>query len=192
MSRRVRRRAKRRNQKRALLLCGIALVAVLAVFLIGYFSMRSAVNKVAKDTIWNNIFIDGVDVSGMKAKEVKEALSQKLEEYQKQEITLIADKTNTVVTLKDLGFDMKDVDKLIEEAVMFGKEGSVWSRHQKLKALEDEPQNYEVTFIVDEKVAETTIANKIPHLDNEAKDATIKRENGVFTVTEGGNPHGRR
>ena len=185
MSRRVRRRAKRRNQKRALLLCGIALVAVLAVFLIGYFSMRSAVNKVAKDTIWNNIFIDGVDVSGMKAKEVKEALSQKLEEYQKQEITLIADKTKTVVTLKDLGFDMKDVDKLIEEAVMFGKEGSVWSRHQKLKALEDEPQNYEVTFIVDEKVAETTITNKIPHLDNEAKDATIKRENGVFTVTEG-------
>lgn len=185
MSRRVRRRAKRRNQKKALLICGIALVAVLAVFLIGYFSMKSAVNKVAKDTIWNNISIDGVDVSGMKAKEAKEALEQKVAKYQKEEITIIADGTEAVVTLKELGFDMKNIDKIVQEAVNFGKEGSVWSRHQHLKALEDEPKNYEVTYIVDSKIIETTIAKKIPHLDNEAKNATIKRENGAFIVTEG-------
>ena len=111
MSRRLRRRAKKRAQKKALLLCGIALAVVLAVFLIGYFSVKSSVNKVAKDTIWDNISIDGIDVSGMKAEEAKEALS--------------------------------------------------------------------------EKVAGTTITKKIPHLDNEAINATIKREDGVFTVTEG-------
>lgn len=185
MSRRVRRRAKKGNQRKALLLVGSALVIVLAVFLIGYFSMKSAVNKVAEDTIWNNISIDGVDVSGMTAKEAKEALAEKTGEYQEKEITLVADGIEVVVTLKDLGFDMKNADKLIKEAVEFGKEGSVWSRHQKLKALKEEPQNLKATFVVDEKVAETTITKKIPHLDNEAKNATIKREDGVFTVTEG-------
>ena len=185
MRRRVRRRAKRRNQRRALILGGIALVAVLAVFLIGYFSMKSAVNKVAKDTIWNNISIDGVDVSGMKAEEAKEALTEKVAEYQAQEITLIADGTETVVTLGDLGFDIKNVDKLVQKAVGFGKKGSVWSRHQKLKALEDEPKNFEATYTIDSSVIELTIADKIPHLDNEAQNATIKRENGAFTVTEG-------
>lgn len=185
MSRRVRRRAKRRNQKKALLLGGIALVVVLAVFLIGYFSMKSAVNKVAKDIIWNNISIDGVDVSGMKAEEAKEALAEKIAQYQAQEITLIADGTEAVVTLKELGFDMKNIDKLVGEAVEFGKEGSVWSRHRQLKELEEQPKNLEVTFTVDSKVAESTITKKIPHLDNEATNATIKRENGTFSVTEG-------
>lgn len=185
MSRRLRRRAKKRAQKKALLLCGIALAVVLAVFLIGYFSVKSSVNKVAKDTIWDNISIDGIDVSGMKADEAKKALTQKLKEYQKQEITVNADGTKAAITLKDLGFDMKDIDKLIEEAVNYGKEGSVWSRRQKMKALENEPKNFEVTFTVDEKVAGTTITKKIPHLDNEAVNATIKLEDGVFTVTEG-------
>ena len=120
MSRRLRRRAKKRAQKKALLLCGISLVVILAVFLIGYFSVKSSVNKVAKDTIWEHISIAGVDVSGMKADEAKKALTQKLKDYQKQEITLVADGTKDVVTLKDLGFDMKDVDKLIEEAVNYG------------------------------------------------------------------------
>lgn len=185
MSRRVRRRAKRRNQKKALLFVGVALVAVFAVFLIGYFSMKSAVNQVAKDTIWNHISIDGVDVSGMKAKEAKEALAQKVEEYQAQQITLVADGTKAEVTLKEFGFHVKDIDKLIKEAVAFGKEGSVWSRYQLLQDLEERPKDFEVTFTVDEKALETTITKKIPHLDNEAKNATIKRENGTFKVTEG-------
>ena len=185
MSRRLRRRAKKRTQKKALLLCGIAVVVVLAVFLIGYFSVKNSVNKVAKDTIWKHISIDGVDMSGMKADEAKKALTQKLKEYQKQEITLEADGTKAVVTLKDLGFDMKDIDKVIEEAVNYGKEGSVWSRRQKMKDLENEPKDFGVTFTVDEKVTGTTITKKIPHLNNEAINATIKREDGVFTVTEG-------
>ena len=185
MSKRLRRRAKKRAQKKALLLGGIILVAVLSALLIGYFSVRSEVNKVAKDTIWNYISIDGVDVSGMKADEAKEALAEKVEEYQKQELTLIADGVKAEVTLKDLGFEMKDVDKLVKEAVDYGKEGSVWERHRQLKALEEAPQNLKANFQVDEKIAKTTITEKIPHLDNEARNATIKREDGVFKVTEG-------
>ena len=56
----------------------------------------------------------------MKADEAKKALTQKLKEYQKQEITLNADGTKAAIALKDLGFDMKDIDKLIEEAVNYG------------------------------------------------------------------------
>ena len=100
MSRRGRGRARRRNQRRAILIGGCALIVILVAFFIGYFSVKSAVNEVPKDVIWNNIKIDGVDVSGMNAKEASEALKKKVDEYQKKEVTLIADGTETVVTLE--------------------------------------------------------------------------------------------
>lgn len=185
MSRRVSKRARKRKQRRALLLGAIALVAVLAVFLVGYFSMKSAVNKVAKDTIWDHISIDGVDVSGMDAEAAKEALEAKVTGYQAKEVTLIADKTETVVTLDELGFNIANVDELIQEAVSYGKVGSVWSRYQKLKDLKKEAVEIEATYSIDSETVKTTVAEKIPHLDDEAVNATIKRENGAFVITEG-------
>ena len=185
MSKRLRRRAKKRAQKKALLLGGIVLVAVLSAFLIGYFSIRSQVNKVAKDTIWNHISIAGVDVSGMKEDEAKETLAEKIAEYEKQELTLIADGEKATVTLKDLGFEMKDIDKLVKEAIDYGKKGTVWGRHGQMKELEENPLNFKASFQVDEKATKTTITKKIPHLDNEAQNAAIKREEGAFIVTEG-------
>ena len=183
--RRLRRKSKGQTPKRALIIGGIVLIAILAVFLIRHFSMKNAVNKVAEDTIWDNISIDGVDVSGMKAEAAREALEKKVAEYQTKEITLIADTTEVVVTLGDLGFDFKNEDQLIQKAVTYGKDGSVRSRYQKLKDLEEKNLNFEVNYKIDSKAVETTITEKIPHLDNEAVDATIKRENDAFVVEEG-------
>lgn len=185
MTKRTRRKSTRQTPKRALIIGGIVLLAILAAFLIGHFSMKNAVNKVAEDTIWDHISIDGVDVSGMKAEAAKEALEKKVAEYQTKEITLIADKTEVVVTLSDLGFNFKNADKLIQKAIAYGKEGSLRSRYQKIKDLEEEAVNFEVTYTVDSAVVKTTISEKLPHLDNEAVNATIKRENGAFVVTEG-------
>ena len=184
MSRRGRGRARRRNQRRAILIGGCALIVILVAFFIGYFSVKSAVDEVPKDVIWNNIKIDGVDVSGMNAKEASEALKKKVDEYQKKEVTLIADGTETVVTLEELGFNIEDVDALVQEAVSYGKEGSVWSRYGELQDLEKEALDLKVRFKVDSKVIEKTITEKITNLKNEAKDATIKRENGTFVVTK--------
>lgn len=185
MVKRTRRRGKRKISKRPLIIGGIVLVAILSVFLVRYFSMKNVVDKVAEDTIWNNILIDDVDVSGMKAEAAKEAMEKKNAEYQAKEITLVADKTEVVVTLKDLGFAFENVDKLIQEAVAYGKEGSLHSRYEKIKDLEEKSMNFEVTYMVDEKVVKNTISEKFPRLDNEAINATIKRENDMFVVTEG-------
>ena len=185
MTKRTRRRLRGQTPKRALIIGGIVLVAILAVFLVRYFSMKHAVNKVAEDTIWDNISIDGVDVSGMKAETAKKAMEKKIAEYQAKEITLVADKTEVVVTLNDLGFDFKNVDKLIQEAVDYGKEGSLQSRYEKMKDLEEKSVSFEVTYMVDEKVVKNTISEKFPRLDDEAINATIKRENDMFVVTEG-------
>lgn len=185
MNRRIRGRAKKQRQRRALIIGGIVLVAILIAFLIRYISVKNAVNAVEKDTIWNNITIDGIEVSGMTADEAKAALETRLAEYQKQKITLIADGAETVVTLGDLGLNIANTDAVVKEAVSYGKEGSVWKRYRILKDLEKETKSYDVTFNIDSEVVATTISDKVPALDDAAVDATIKRENGAFVITEG-------
>mgnify|MGYP003315996337 CR=1 FL=1 len=62
--------AKRRATAIGLCFFGVALIA----FLVVYFVMRNAVDKTAADIIWDNIYIETVNVSGMKAKQAKKAL----------------------------------------------------------------------------------------------------------------------
>lgn len=185
MKRRVKGRRRKQMKKRALLIGAMAAVAILAVFLVVYFVMRGAVNKVAKDTIWDNIYIENVDVSGMKADEAKEALKAQVVEYSSQTVKLIADETDTEVTLEDLGFQIKDVDELVKKAVNYGKKGSVWARHKEVRALKKEPKVFEVTYGIDEETVKKTISEKIPRLENAAKDATLTRSNGEFVITDG-------
>lgn len=173
------------RRRRQLLIGGSILVIALLIFLISYFVVKSAVKKAGKDTIWNNITIEKIDVSGMKEEEAKAAVEAKLAEYQAATVELIAEGTTTEVTLGELGFDIKEVDELIEDAMAYGKEGSVWSRYKKLKGLKKSAKDFEAVYTVDSETTQTVISEKIPHLENEAKDATITRQNGAFVITDG-------
>ena len=181
----LRRRRSRTRQRRALLIGGIGLVAVLIAFLGVYVIVRNSVNKVAEGTIWNNIYIESVDVSGMTAKEAASALEDKTLEYQKATITLVAEEVETDVTLEELGFQMVDMEQLVKKAVSYGKKGSVWSRYKEIKRLKENAQKYEAAYSIDAEVAKKVILEKIPHLENEAVNATITRENGNFVITDG-------
>ena len=79
MARRGRRQNRRRSvasPKRTILIGAGVLGVALIAFLVVYFVMRSAVNKVAADIIWNNIYIETVDVSGMDAEKANKALEE--------------------------------------------------------------------------------------------------------------------
>lgn len=176
---------KKRKQKRALLISGMALAVLLLVFLIIFFVMKGAVNKVPKGKIADQIYIENVDVSGMTSKEAKKAVKDKVAEYQAQKVTLIADDTKHEVTLGDAGLQATDIDKQVKKAVAYGKKGSVFSRFGELNALKKDGLYLELSYDVDEKTAKDTMTNKMPALNDQAKNATIKRENGAFVVTDG-------
>lgn len=184
--RRLKKTTKRASrQKRNYILLGGAVLAVaLIVFLGCYFVRRSAVNKVPEDIICNNIYIGDVDVSGMNAKEAKAALKEKVAEYQAIKVTLMAEEAKVDVTLGDLGFYMKDTKKLVKNAVSYGKEGSVWSRYSDIKELEESKKVIQSAYAVDAAAVEKVITEKMPELENGAKDATITRSNGTFVFTD--------
>ena len=109
-------------------------------------------------------------------------------EYKAQKIKLVAEKTEAEVTLEELGFQIKDVDKLVGKAVAYGKKGSVWSRYQRLKSLKGkvvEPIKIDASYNIDSGIAGKIISEKFSKLDGAAVDATLKREGGKFVITDG-------
>lgn len=186
MNKRVRgRRRKQRQMQRTLVIAGLCAAALLVIYLIAYLITAGAVNKVDADKIWNNVYIEDISVSGMTAQEAKEVLTEQLEKTKEQTVTLRAEEAETKLTFEELGLQIKDIDKLVKKAVDYGKKGSVWARKKEVNALKKEAQNFEATYTVDVKKAEKAITEKMPELENAAKEATIKRENGQFIITEG-------
>lgn len=184
--RRPRRAAKRamEQRKRMIIMGGVVLAAALLIFAIRYSLVSSAVNKVPTDVICDNIYIDDVNVSGMKAGEAKAALEEKIAEYQALTMTLHAEEVKADVTLGDLGFSVKSLDKLVKKAVSYGKEGSVWSRYSDIKKLKDNGKVIKAVFAVDAEAVKKVIAEKVPEFEGAAKDATITRTNGAFVITD--------
>ena len=174
----------KKKSKAGLIVLAVVVVLLIAAGLAGYFSLNSAVNKVAADVAWDNLYIGDIDVSGMKADEVKAALEKQEAQYQSAKITLIAEEASVEVTISDLGFSVSNIDELVDDVISYGKEGSLLERYSQIKELETKKKVFEEEYKVDTNVVEKTLEEKIPTLENAAKDATITRENGVFVVTQ--------
>ena len=179
-SKKAEQKKKRRNLILGMSILGLIIVGVLASFLM----MRSKVNQVAENTVWNNISIDDMDVSGMKDTEVKAMLEQKQTEFAATSVILKAEEASTEVLLSDLGFSISNIDELVEKTVSYAKKGGVFARYKVVKALEETPVNFEMEYKVDPELVAQVIEAQIPELENGAKDATLKRENGAFIITE--------
>ena len=96
-----------------------------------------------------------------------------------------AEEVEVEVTLDELGFQMKDRDKLVKQAVNYGKKGTVWSRYQKLKETKESAVKLDADFCVDSATVEKVLTEKSSQLKGAAVNATIKRENGQFVITDG-------
>ena len=177
-------KAQLKKKRRVMLVCISIVGVILLAFGIAFFVAKGKVDQVAKDTVWNNISIDEMDVSGMKETEVKAMLEQKQTEYGASSIVLKAEEASAEVLLSDLGFQISNIDEAVKEVVSYGKEGNVFSRYAKVNALEENPVQVKLEFKVDPALVASVIEAQIPELENGAKDATITRANGSFVITD--------
>ena len=156
----------------------------LIVLGIVYFVFRSRVKSTADNEIYNNVYIETVNVSGMKKSDAKKAVEAKIKKYQEQSISLRIEEENVQVTLGELGFTIKDVDKLVEKALAYGKGGSIWSRYFEVKKLDKEKKVISAAYQIDSEKAKAVFEAKAQPLEKAATNATITRENGAFVITD--------
>ena len=163
-----------------------ALVVVAGVAFAGiYFKVKSDIDAMGQDVVYTGVTVEGEDASGMTAEELKAVLETKLAEKQAGKVVLTRGETQVESTLGEIGLVLGNADEAVAKAVAYGKEGSYFQRYREVKALAEEPVNIDVTFDLDEAVTETMITTLAESLKAEPKNASIKRENGAFVVTDG-------
>lgn len=181
--RKVTRRMSLKRKRRMTVLFFIAVFLVLLVFAGSYLALRKYVNTVEDDIIADNISIGAVDVSGLTKAEAKELLQQHLAEDQSLKVSLKTENGSADATLEELGLSSNDLDSLIQEAVDYGKKGTIWTRYRKMKRLESDGLVIREKFTLDADLAEEVLNERAVPLIKGAQDATIEKTAAGFKIT---------
>ena len=159
--------------------CYALLLAVMTLM----FGMT--VQAKTNDTIKSGIYADSVDLSGKTSAEAEAAIEAYVEELKSVEITLLAADNNEVkTTAGDLGITWSNKE-LVSEARELGTQGNIIERYKMLKDLEHDKYIFTIEFDFDIEAINNILTQEATKYDQEAVNASLKRENGVFTVVEG-------
>lgn len=190
MADRIRRRRQhhrklaKKRRKRAQFLFGLVLACAALVFGVTYFVLHNYVSKYPAEIICDHIYIGGMDASGMTKEEALQALEEHLAEDRSKTVTLQVGKKNAQATLEELGISYRDVEKTVDEAVAYGKEGGVISRYMKLRKLAKEKVVLSENIAVDPEQAEAVLNERAVPIADHAKNASISRTGTGFSIEE--------
>ena len=178
------RRMQKRKRQRLIKMIGTVAAIIIAIIGIAFGVMSHKVKQVGQNVACNNIYIGQVDVSGKTAQEIEELLEQKTKEYRKKKVVLHVGEESAELTFSELGLKANNADKLAKEAVAYAKDGSLFSRYKKIKALEKEKIVLDDAFVINKKKTQKLFDEEIEPLEVKAKDATIQRSGAGFIIDE--------
>lgn len=159
------------------LFCVAAIVSVLMP------SMHAEAKK--GETLHQGIWIGSVDVSGMTQAQAQAAVEDAVENSMNATITLqCVGEHSVTVTPQQLGVTWANTD-IIKDAAAIGKKGDIVSRYKEMKDLQYENKVLPITYECDKELITAIIDEKCDGYNEEAKDVSLIRENGVFKTVGG-------
>lgn len=165
-------------------LFGLAVVCAAIIIGASYFVLYRYVSKVPEGVICDNIYIGNVNVSGLTAKEAKKLMKEHLQTDQAVTVTMKVGDESADALLEELGFKYKDIGKVVDKAVAYGKKGRLFIRYRQIKGLKKEKLVLGENIVLDSEKAGAVIDERAEGLANHAVDAGIVRGAQGFEITE--------
>lgn len=162
----------------------VVILLAAAAFLGIYLKVKKEVEAVAETVFCENIYIEDVNVSGMSDIEAKKLFDEKTAVLGEETFSLKHGDKEISFQLKDLGLYSSNLDEVIQEAVSYGKSGSIWERYNEMKKLKEDSLHFDIVYAMEEGQVQKVVESVVPEMETEAQDATIAREDGKFVVTE--------
>lgn len=149
-------------------------------------SFATSVPAMAQDEICKSgVLINGMDFTGMNKDEITGKLKAYVEGLGDTNISFVSSAENRVKhTLKDLGLQWVNED-VVDSALEVGNRGTVIQRYKMMKDVEQGGVDFNLKYDYDVNAINKILVEECTKFDQEAKNATLKRENGEFIV-EGG------
>ena len=178
---RARRRRERLIRRRRKVLLGLTAATVILLYGITNLILYGVVSRYPKDVICKNIYIGAVDVSGMSKKEAKAAIEDQLEKDRAKSVSVEFGGKSEKGKLEEFGLKYTGVDKVVDQAMNYGKKGSLWSRFWKLRktskklVLQDQRA-------IDKEAGAAAVSVHSDALTDRAKNATITKKGSEFKI----------
>lgn len=140
-----------------------------------------------KDIIIDGVSIGETDISGMTAEEAKSAVESAAQAYAGVELVLsLDDGRQGTVTLGDLGFSVKDLDNIVQEAADYGKKGKSVENYKILKSSEKGTNSkvFQIEYHVTEKSVENGLNACLGDQLKKPVDARLTQTEGKTQLIE--------
>ena len=178
---RARRRRERLIRRRRKVLLGLTAAAVILLYGITNLILYGVVSRYPKDVICKNIYIGAVDVSGMSKKEAKAAIEDQLEKDRAKSVSVEFGGKSAKGKLEEFGLRYTGVDKVVDQAMDYGKKGSLWSRFWKLRKT-SKKLVLEEKLAMDKEAGAAALSVHSDALTDRAKNATITKKGSKFKI----------
>ncbi len=137
-------------------------------------------------TIADNIYIGDIAVGGMTEAEATEAVNDYVSSLGDTEFTLTVDDKSVVAKASDFGVEWSN-PVLVKDAMGVGRTGNLIERYKSKKDLEHENLVYDITYTADKEKVTQFLEEYTADMNQDAINYGLKRENGVFSITDGQN-----
>ncbi len=164
------------------------LAALLLLFAAGGARVRASESDLVYPdrVIRNGISIGGVDLSGLSETEAYQKYAAWVEEIRQTPVTLQGKEPDQTVALTADAFGLSwDNPAVIDEAGSYGRGSNIIRRYKEQKELERNGADLKSGLRLDRTKIADVLANQCAALNREAENASLKHENGVFTVVGG-------
>lgn len=137
-----------------------------------------------KDTIYPQVYIEGMDVSNLSKEEAKSRLKAVYEkELEDLKIDLVYGNYNKDINYKDLDYQYL-YNESIEAAYARGREGSLLNRIKEIYNIKNEGINIPLQRTYDDKKLDDIVIEVNDSINKDAVDANIRRQGGIFHITD--------
>lgn len=152
------------------------------VLLLSMPAGRSEASEAEK--ISNNVYIGGVNVSGMTAEQAASAVEQKLGKGTGGNYTVKIAEDTLNATAEDFGMEWTN-RQVIDEAMKLAKGGNLIKQYKDKKDLQVEPKNFPVEYAPVEETVRSYVENLAEQYNREAVEGELVFYNGYPEVIGG-------
>ena len=138
----------------------------------------------AEAKILQGIWIDQVDVSGMTKAEALDALESYEKLLGEQTLSLGIGDHVIEANMSVFGVEFSNED-VVDEALGIGRTGNIVRRYKDQKDLQHNGKVFSLSWKADESLVRAFVEEKCTTYDQEAKNASLSRENGQFNFVAG-------
>ena len=136
------------------------------------------------DTISKNVYIVGVNVSGMTEEQATKAVEEKLGKGTGGNYTVKIGDETTTATAENFGMEWTNRE-VVHEAMEVAKGGNLIKQYKDKKDLQVEPKNFEVAYAPNEQAVKTYVEKLAEEYNRDAEEGDITFANGYPEVTGG-------